>query len=198
MKISKIAFSVVALTILGVAAPVWALDGCKVLLCLAGPWQKIPDCVSEVQALFRSLSEGEPFPACSFVNGSVSASTAPGLAGASNVQAQNAWLGQWMPVPDAACPARFVTTFDFMGATRYGCRFDGVVSVYLDGRLWSRTLWSPDGASFYELSDSAQVSLSAQSPTAVSVAPSPPRTDGRLTANAALHASCLGASVVLN
>lgn len=35
-----------------------AVDGCKFLLCIAGPWTSIPACVSTVKQVFRDLARG--------------------------------------------------------------------------------------------------------------------------------------------
>jgi len=155
MKSAKIFFTVLTLTLVGFAAPALAVDGCKVLLCLAGPWQSIPACASEVEDLFQSLRKGDPFPSCSFANGRVYAPGTPGSGGAGAAASRNVWLGQGMLEPDPDCPPQFVTAFDLMGATRYGCRYIGMVTVYVDGMPWARTYWNMHGRSVTELSSYA-------------------------------------------
>jgi hypothetical protein len=73
-------------------APAGAVDGCKVLLCLVGPWQGIPACVPPVEQLFADLWNGYPFPTCSFGSGAVYAPALPGTAAASSGSASNVWI----------------------------------------------------------------------------------------------------------
>ena len=62
----------------GASTPAHAVDGCKVLLCLAAPsWRSIPECVPTINQLHRDLARGKPFPVCS-------------MAGAGN-SANNTW-----------------------------------------------------------------------------------------------------------
>jgi hypothetical protein len=42
MTNSKTLMAAAAVILIGAAMPAWAVDGCKVLLCLAGPWESIP------------------------------------------------------------------------------------------------------------------------------------------------------------
>jgi hypothetical protein len=39
-------------------------DGCKILLCLAGDWQKIAPCEPEVREALRRVALGKPLPVC--------------------------------------------------------------------------------------------------------------------------------------
>jgi hypothetical protein len=41
-----------------------ASDGCKILLCLAGDWQKIAPCEPEVREALRRVALGKPLPVC--------------------------------------------------------------------------------------------------------------------------------------
>src|SRR5438132_12016704 len=61
----RIVIAAVALASAFAAVPARAVDGCTVLLCLAGPWQSIGECVAPVEQLFADLWNGDPFPGCS-------------------------------------------------------------------------------------------------------------------------------------
>ncbi len=45
-----------------------AVDGCKVLLCLAGNWKNISQCVPPVEEAFKESALGHPFPSCPSVS----------------------------------------------------------------------------------------------------------------------------------
>ena len=133
MTNSKTLMAVLATILIGAAAPAGAVDGCQGLLCLAGPWQRLP---ASVGAGYSPSLSNEP-----------SASTA---------SAANSWLGQWAPAPDPSCPSKYVTSFSPLGRTVYGCQFRGVIAVRLNGQVWSRTYWNLGGGSATELSSYAQ------------------------------------------
>ena len=156
MTLSKTLMVVLAATLIGAAAPAGAVDGCKVLLCLAGPWQSIPACVSEVEQLFQDLLNGDAFPSCSFASGAAYTPSLSKEPSASTASAANSWLSQWAPAPDPNCPPMYVTTFAPLGRTIYGCQYRGVIVVRLNGQDWSRTYWDPGGGSVTELSSYAQ------------------------------------------
>ena len=48
-----------------------AIDGCKVLLCLAGNWRSIGACVGEVRQALRDLARGKAWPTCDFAGATV-------------------------------------------------------------------------------------------------------------------------------
>ena len=139
--------------LIGAAMPAWAVDGCKILLCVAGAGQSIPACVSEVEQLFQDLGNGAPFPSCSFAN---AATYSPNSLNAPALGSANAWLTQWEPAPDPNCPPQYRTRFNEIGRTTYGCRYVGTIPVRIDGQLWSRTYWSTGGGSVTELSASTR------------------------------------------
>ena len=153
---SKTLIGAAAAILMGAAMPARALDGCKVVLCLAGPWEGIPTCVSEIEQLFQDLRNGDPFPSCGFASGATYApniSNAPALGAAS---AENAWLAQSAPAPDPNCPPQYVTRFDSGGRAKYGCRYAGMIPLRIDGQLWSKTYWTTGGGTVTELSAYAQ------------------------------------------
>ena len=160
---SKTLIAAAAAVLIGAAMPAWAVDGCKVLLCLAGPWQSIPACASEVEQLFQDLWNGDPFPSCSFAGGVTYMPHVPNAPTVGTVSAANTWLTQWAPARDPNCPPRYVTAFDEIGRTRYGCRYLGMIGVHVDGQLWSRTYWNVGGGSETELSGHPQSLLGVQS-----------------------------------
>ena len=87
------AFSLLA-ALAGFTVPAHAVDGCKVLLCLAAPsWRSIPECVPTINQLHRDLARGKPFPACS-------------MAGAGN-SANNAWASA-----PTNCPPQYTRVFE--------------------------------------------------------------------------------------
>jgi hypothetical protein len=152
MRSSKVFITVAAAAVLlTVAMPASAVDGCKVLLCLAGPWQSIPACVGDVEQLFQDLWNGDPFPSCALANGRVPLSNLSNASGAGVASASNTWLAQWAAAPDPECPSPYVTLFSELRMPRYGCRYVGVIPLYVGGQLWSRTYWSVGQASVTEL-----------------------------------------------
>jgi hypothetical protein len=142
MSNGKSLVAAVAAILIVAAAPARAVDGCKVLLCLAGPWESIPACVSEVEQLVRDLWAGAAFPSCSLAGGTP---YAPNLANVPNVgaaSASNVWLAQGTPVPDPRCPPQYVTFAGGLRRAGYGCRYAGMISVRVNGQPWSTTYWS--------------------------------------------------------
>ena len=145
MRKSKALIAVCLAILTAVATPARAVDGCKVLLCLAGPWQAIPACVSEVEQLFQDLWSGAPFPSCDFARGVVFAPGVPGAASVGTASADNMWLAQWQTAPDPYCPRQYVTSVSARGRTIYGCGYARAVRLYVDGEPWSVTYWNLGG-----------------------------------------------------
>jgi hypothetical protein len=155
MRNSKVLIAATAAALIGGATPAWAADGCKVLLCLAGPWQSIAACISEVEQLFQDLWKGEPFPSCGFASGTPYAQDLPSGRTPAHASAANTWLAQWAPAADPNCPRQYVTTFPAKGRTMYACEYVGMITVQIDGAPWSRTYWSTTGGSVTELAADA-------------------------------------------
>lgn len=106
-----------------------AVDGCKVLLCMAGDWRNISQCRPEVEAAFRDVARGHAWPTC-------------GMSGASN-SASFGWISE------AECPA-FYQDFSVNGDTGNsyysGCRgYDAVIRVQVQGASWLDMFWSFSG-----------------------------------------------------
>jgi hypothetical protein len=146
MKRSKATLLAVVTVLLMAAAPARAVDGCKVLLCLAGPWRSISACVPPVEQLFSDLSNGEPFPPCRFANAAASSPSIPGTAFSGNSSASNVWMMSLASNPDPNCPAQYVTQFTSI-VKMYSCRYSAMIPVSVDGQWWSTTYWNRDGQS---------------------------------------------------
>ena len=164
MNNPKLLIKAVAAILIGGVTPAWALDGCKVLLCLAGPWQSIPACASEVEELFRSMGNGDAFPSCAFASGTTYASEIPSVARASNAPATSTWLAQGRPAPDPNCPPQYVTIFYATARPMYGCRYAGMIRTYVDEKISSTTYWSAAGGSVTEPGMPAYLLERAQDP----------------------------------
>lgn len=50
---------------LGISGPAHAVDGCKLLLCMAGNWQNISQCTPTVRQALRDVARGRGWPTCS-------------------------------------------------------------------------------------------------------------------------------------
>ena len=155
-------FATTVALVLGAMSPAArAVDGCVVLLCLAGTWSAIPQCVPPVEQLFTDLARGRPFPTCAFAP----APSLPASATAPNTVAA--------PTPTAGvsgptfsnlealtlqnCPVQYVVEFDGQLVTCSG--YVGVINVTVNGVPWSQTLWSLSGASVTCYSSAAESAL---------------------------------------
>jgi hypothetical protein len=132
---------------LALSAPAHAVDGCKVLLCMAGNWKNISQCEPPVREAMRDAARGRNWPSCSSAagNGSGNQTVAP-----------------------EQCPEQYRTIVgsDDNGRIIYACPFSRVVQVVIDGQPWSRTWWSPSGDSVIEWLPAAKAAF-ASSPGAV-------------------------------
>jgi len=115
---------------LGFSSPAHAVDGCKLLLCMAGNWQNITQCTPTVREALRDLARGRVWPTCGMGGDSAS--------------------GNQYVAPEQ-CPEQYRTSsIDWRGWPDYHCSFSGVIHVAVEGRAWSRTWWSPSGDSVVE------------------------------------------------
>ena len=116
---------------LGLSGPAQAVDGCKLLLCLAGSWQSIGQCVPTVRQALRDLARGRVWPSC-------------GMGGSSGSANQF--------VAPEQCPPQYITVAwtDESGRVTYSCPYVGVIHVAVQGQAWSRTWWSMTGDSVTE------------------------------------------------
>jgi hypothetical protein len=121
--------------------PARAVDGCKVLLCLAAPsWRSIPECVPTINQLHRDLARGKPFPTCS-------------MAGAGN-SANNTWASA-----PSNCPPQYTRVFEAESGPIYSCDYSGAVMVNINGAPFTRTWWSIGGDTVTEFTPAAKTQL---------------------------------------
>jgi len=155
----RIVIAAAALATAFAALPARAVDGCRVLLCLAGPWQSIGECIAPVEQLFSDLWHGDPFPSCNMA--SVSSAAAPSGPLGGSPSAGNTMIGGWSTGPDPSCPPQYV-----IQAMRrfYTCQYTGVIRVTVNGVAWSTTYWSPTGTSVTNFSAAAQARGTTQDP----------------------------------
>jgi hypothetical protein len=132
---------------LGLSGPAHAVDGCKLLLCMAGNWQNISQCTPTVRQALRDVARGRGWPTCSMGGNSAS--------------------GNQYVAPEQ-CPGQYITNAgtDESGRIIYSCPFSGVIHVAVEGRPWSRTWWSPSGDSVVEWLPAAKAAF-ASSPDAM-------------------------------
>ena len=118
-----------------------AVDGCKVLLCMAGNWQDIAPCEPTVRQALRDVARGRGWPECN--------------------AAGDSGCGNQFVAPEQ-CPEQYVTPagLEDNGRPIYVCPFQGVVHVAIGGQPWSRTWWSPSGDSVVEWLPAARQALS--------------------------------------
>lgn len=126
---------------LAASGPAHAVDGCKVLLCLAAPnWRAIAECVPTINQLNRDLALGKPFPVCA-------------MAGAGN-SASNAWANA-----PANCPPQYTQVFDAESGKVYSCDYAGAITVTINGATFTRTWWRAGGETVTEFSAAAKAQL---------------------------------------
>ena len=119
-------------------------DGCTVLLCLAGNWRNISQCVPPVREVLRDIARGRAFPSCGMGAG----------AAANGTGASNRMLGP------ADCPPQFLVAQYYDGTfTGFACSVTGAVSVMVNGALWTTTYWDMAGNSVTQYSPAARAQL---------------------------------------
>lgn len=119
-----------------------ASDGCTVLLCLAGNWSDISECIAPVHRALRRLSLGLSLPHCEF-----GSSPLPALPGsdssdseASSSPAASHANSRW--AIDEYCPPQYRVVLDEeRGESQWQCRYTGAIEVVINGQLWNRTWW---------------------------------------------------------
>lgn len=159
VKLIPVTVASAALAVAGFAIPdaAYAVDGCKLLLCLAGNWKSIPMCVPTVQEALHDAARGHPFPTCD-------------TAGSGNT-ASHQWANQ------ANCPS-FYSTYNRNGWS--ACSYAGVISVRVNDAPWADVFWRGSGATSTRYYDAARTQLgSGLDPTydadaAAAAVPAPP------------------------
>ncbi len=111
-------------------APAHAVDGCKLLLCMAGNWKNISQCEPTVRQALRDAARGRGWPSCDMGGSSASA---------------NQYVA-----PQQCAPQYRTSWEDRNGNIIYSCPYSGVIHVAVEGQAWSRTWWSPSGDSVVE------------------------------------------------
>jgi hypothetical protein len=162
---SAAAAAALAVSLIGLPQTARA-DGCTVLLCLAGNWRNISQCVPPVRKALRDLALGRSFPMCAFAelpslpgwNGS-SGTTSQDLYPQHNTAPRSGASLRW--AQDGFCPPQYRTPLENeSGAvTHYLCDFMGAIEVSINGQLWNRTWWSVSGDSVTEWTEAARSSL---------------------------------------
>lgn len=143
MQIRKHLLGALASFFIGVfgllAAPsAHAADGCKFLLCIAGPWKGIAECRPTVYEVFRDLAKGRPFPTCAMSGGGNAAS--------------NLWASE------PTCPIMY-RQYDSESGQYSGCTYPGQISVRINGQPWSTVYWDFGGNTSTQWTDAALSSL---------------------------------------
>ncbi|RZI60593.1 MAG: hypothetical protein EOP14_00515 [Pseudomonas sp.] len=131
---------------LAAPATVYAADGCKFLLCIAGPWRSISECVPTVREVFRDLAKGHGIPSCS-------------MSGSGN-SASNNWV-----YSEQSCPVMY----RMYGEYGYqGCRYPGQITVMVEGQPWSTVYWDMGGNTSTFWTDKARAAMnSTPTPTPI-------------------------------
>ena len=154
-----------ALFLTAAPAPALAADGCTVLLCLAGNWRNISQCVPPVRQALRDLMLGRGFPVCGFASAPSHSITLPVWSGAP------ATSGSPAPTAPASsqatlrwaegdfCPPQYRTIVEGESTSTTLCAFAGAIEVTIGGQLWNRTWWSMTGDSVTEWTPAARASM---------------------------------------
>jgi len=131
--------------VFGLQGQAHAVDGCQVLLCLAGNWKNITVCVPPVRAAMRQAALGHGWPSCSMSSGA--------SGGVSEVH---------VSTNEETCPpfsAEYMTSE--YGTHYVGCQYTGVVTTTVNGQLWSTMYWNAAGDAITSYSDAAKSQLGA-------------------------------------
>lgn len=148
-----------------------AVDGCKVLLCVAGNWSQISECRPPVEEAMREVARGHGWPTCS-------------MSGAGN-SASFGWISQ------ADCPVFYQDFSDIGGDSGYsvytGCRgYGAIIKVQVQGSPWLDMFWSfggsPSSTRYYQPARTAlgsNIDPKYDADAAAYVPPPPPGYDDR-------------------
>lgn len=138
-----------------------ASDGCTVLLCLAGNWRSIGQCVPPVSKALRDLALGRSFPVCGFASApSLDLSVPSADAQSSPTPPQGTSSAVVLRWADASfCPSQYRTTVEGESSATSLCSFSGAIEVSIGGQLWNRTWWNLSGDSVTEWTPTARAAV---------------------------------------
>jgi hypothetical protein len=156
--------ALMAMALMSAAPAARASEACTVLLCLAGNWRSIEQCVPPVRRMLRNLLLGRSFPICAFASvPSMSLSSVPSnpnlvpdptaFAPAVGTQATLRWADENF------CPPQYRTVVEEESRTTVLCDFAGAIEVTLGGQLWNRTWWNLSGDAVTEWTPAARSAL---------------------------------------
>lgn len=149
----------------GYPAPALASDGCTVLLCLAGNWRSIDQCVPPVRKALRDLALGRSFPVCGFASAPSFSISMPGPvdAGApASASLPATPVGSQVTLrwaEEGFCPPQYQVLVEGESTTTALCSFTGAIEVFIAGQLWNRTWWSLSGDSVTEWTAAARAAI---------------------------------------
>lgn len=130
-------------------APAFAADGCKVLLCLAGNWSRVAECVPPVRQYFRDALRGRPFPTCAMAGPSgTEAAVAP-------AQAEQIF------VTEDICPPMYRLYGNDDSGGYLGCVYPMMFQVSINGTLWNKVYFDLNGSTSTWYSVDARTALTA-------------------------------------
>jgi hypothetical protein len=139
-----------------------------VLLCLAGNWRSISQCVPPVRKALRDLALGRAFPVCGFASLptlpalSSFTSNTPHTDAAHTSTSTTTTTLRW--AQDGFCPVQYRTAVETeSGSAQFLCEFTGAIEVTINGQLWNRTWWNLSGDTVTEWSAAARATLPASS-----------------------------------
>ena len=159
-KLSAAMFSITCALVVPAAH---AVDGCKVMLCIAGNWQNIATCKPEVEKAMKKVAQGQGWPQCP--------------------AAPNMGL-EW--TTEATCPP-FYAQFGGDSGGYIGCTYDAIVRTKVNGAPWTDMFWAVGTMStstkYYPpalnaLGGNVDPRYDADAAQYVSPAPPPPCVDG--------------------
>lgn len=130
-----------ALVLAAATPPAHAVDGCKVLMCIAANWRDISECRPDVEGALRDVARGKGWPECSF-SGSGSEQPIPVTGSV-----------RYDTMPNN-CPEYFKSWFlvetENSFVWDWYCSFTGYIDTYVDHHHWVRTYYDPYGNSLPE------------------------------------------------
>ena len=133
------------------STPAFAVDGCAVLLCLAGNWRGIAACVPPVRQALRDIALGHSWPHCAMASSS-SASAGPTAEASS---ADNS------PATEDSCPVMY-SRYNSRTGEWQSCKYRGVINVVVAGAEWEHVFWDVTGDTSTWYSPAAKAQLGAE------------------------------------